>query len=126
MRSLALALTSAALLLGCEGYQDQNTATSPDNTAVNERDRDGTTLTPADQSNSATDTSLTQSIRQAVMDVDDLSVNARNVKIIAIGGHVTLRGPVDNENEKQRIVAVARQLAGDNRVTDELEVVPPR
>ena len=68
--------------------------TAPDNTARNVRDRDGTTLTPGDQSESKADLALTQRIRQAIVADDSLSTTAHNVKIITSDGVVTLRGPV--------------------------------
>jgi hyperosmotically inducible periplasmic protein len=93
-----------------------------DNTGRNERDRDGTTLTPGDQSSNKADVELTRRIREAVVADDSLSTNAHNVKIITINGKVTLRGPVESEAERAKIVATAEQLAGKNKVDNKLEV----
>lgn len=96
--------------------------TAPDNTGRNVRDRSGTTLTPGDQSESQADRTLTQQIRQAVVGDDSLSTTAKNIKIITTDGVVTLRGPVNNTHEKEKIQAKAQQIAGVNRVDNQLEV----
>ena len=93
-----------------------------DNTGRNERDREGTTLTPGDQSSNEADVELTRRIREAVVADDSLSTNAHNVKIITINGKVTLRGPVESEAERAKIVATAEQLAGKNKVDNKLEI----
>ena len=93
-----------------------------DNTGRNERDRGGTTLTPGDQSSNEADVELTRRIREAVVADDSLSTNAHNVKIITINGKVTLRGPVESEAERAKIVATAEQMAGKNKVDNKLEI----
>jgi len=96
--------------------------TAPDNTGKNVRDRDDKTLTPLDQSESEADRTLTQRIRQAVVEDDSLSTNAKNVKIITVNGRVTLRGPVTSKQEKAAIATKAQQLAGADKVDDQLEI----
>lgn len=98
------------------------TEADADNTRRNARDRDGNKLTPLDQGNSASDVETTKSIRQQLVAQDDLSVNARNVKIITVDGRVTLRGPVNSEEEKRQIVAITSRVVSPNRVNNELEV----
>jgi len=97
--------------------------TAPDNTGRNARDRDGSTLTPGDQSESKADLDLTQRIRRAVVADKSLSTTGHNIKIITVNGTVTLRGPVKSEKEREKIVAQARKLAGKKQVENELEVV---
>ena len=97
-------------------------AAAPDNTGRNERDSDGTTLTPGDQSSNKADVELTRRIREAVVADESLSTNAHNVKIITINGKVTLRGPVASEAERAKVVATAEQLAGKNKVDNKLEI----
>ncbi len=92
-----------------------------DNTARNVKDR-GDTLSPLDQGTSESDVTITQQIRQSVVADDQLSMNAKNVKIITIDGMVTLRGPVKSAGEKNAIVATAKQTAGVVKVDDQLEV----
>ena len=94
----------------------------PDNSGRNVRDREAEAVTPGDQSNAEGDVRITQEIRKAVVADDTLSFKARNVKIITIDGVVTLRGPVDNEEERTNIANKARKVAGVVRVQNDLEV----
>lgn len=96
--------------------------TQPDNTKVNQRDPDGSALTPMHQSESEADRKITQQIRQAVMKDGSLSFSAKNVKIITIGGKVTLRGPVKSAEERNAIANAATQVAGAGRVDNQLEI----
>ncbi len=57
-----------------------------------------------------------------VSTTNDFSVDAKNVKIITVAGKVTLRGPVNTTGEKSGIEAIARNIAGDANVNDQLEV----
>ncbi len=66
--------------------------------------------------------SLTRKIRRAVMKDHSLSMTAHNVKIITANGAVTLRGPVDSEQEKTVIGQKAGAIAGADKVDNELEV----
>jgi len=96
--------------------------TEADNTGKNVRDRSDAAVTPTDQSENEADRTLTQRIRQAVVDDDSLSTNAKNVKIISLNGAVTLRGPVKNEEERKKVVSKAQQIAGEKNVKNQLEV----
>lgn len=97
---------------------------APDNTGRNERDRDGGTVTPPNQSESAADVKITADVRSAITSDSAMSVNARNVKIITQNGVVTLRGPVETQAEKDAIDAKAKAVAGVSRVDNQLEVKP--
>jgi osmotically-inducible protein OsmY len=102
---------------------DNNGPPKPDNTAVNKRDADGDTKTPLDQSNASADIDKTAEIRRRVVDLPDMSVNARNVKIITDEtGKVSLRGPVENQAEHDAIVKIAKEVAGNDNVEDQLEI----
>ena len=96
--------------------------TKPDNTATNERDRSGETQTSGDQSNSSADLKITQAIRQALVKDGELSMTAKNIKIITDNGQVTLRGPVKNAQEKAKIDQLARSAAGGAKIDDQLDV----
>lgn len=94
-----------------------------DNTRINRRDRDGSTLTPADQGGSTADVETTARIRKAILARDGLSVNAQNVKIITRDSHVTLRGPVKSAGEKNLIGEIAAAEAGGAaKVDNQIEV----
>jgi hyperosmotically inducible protein len=96
--------------------------TKPDNTAINERDRSRETQTSGDQSNSSADLKITQAIRQALMKDSELSMTAKNIKIITDNGQVTLRGPVKSAQEKAKIDQLARSAAGGAKIDDQLDV----
>jgi hyperosmotically inducible periplasmic protein len=90
------------------------------NTKINDRDRHDT-LTPMDQGGGK-DRDITAAIRRAVVSDGSLSFNAKNVKIITVGGKVTLRGPVKSDAEKATIEAKAKAAAGVTEVDNQLEV----
>lgn len=92
-----------------------------DNTEINIRDRNDQTLTPLDQSNTKTDISITQAIRQSIMK-QDFSSDAKNIKIITQNGEVTLRGPVNNSAEAEKITALAKAVPGIKSLHNQLEV----
>ena len=91
------------------------------NTGVNVRDRDSAATTPFDQKENKADIAVTADIRKQVVD-SKLSVTAQNVKIVTQDGKVTLRGPVKTAAEKSRIEEIARAVAGDKNVNNQLEV----
>jgi hyperosmotically inducible protein len=130
MKKTVLLFSLALLILGGYGGTASPTErtiappaqTAPDNTGRNVRDRSGDTLTPGDQSESQADRALTQQIRKAVVADKSLSTMAKNIKIIADNGIVTLRGPVKNSHEKERIETKAQQIAGVNNIDNQLEV----
>ena len=109
---LALALATAVL------------AFQPDNTERNKRDRAGaTTKTAQQQGNNKEDLDMVATIRRAIRKDGTLSTNAQNVKIIVDRGHVWLRGPVANEAEMNKVLALAKQSAGEKNVTSQMEVI---
>lgn len=91
-----------------------------DNTKINDRDRHGA-VTPTDQGGGK-DRDITAAIRRAVVGDGALSFTAKNVKIITVGGKVTLRGPVKSDAEKTAIEAKAKAAAGVTEVDNQLEV----
>jgi len=121
----------ASILLVCSSQGQQATATPADPAASDSTKADNTkrnseknknTDTAEKQSNSKDDLALTQKIRQAVVKDGSLSMNAKNVKIIARDGKITLQGPVDSQQEKDTIATKAREIAGKDKVEDQLEV----
>ena len=122
----------ASILLVCSSQGQQATATpadpaasdstKADNTKRNSSEKNKNTDTAEKQSNSKDDLALTQKIRQAVVKDGSLSMNAKNVKIIARDGVITLQGPVDSQQEKDAIATKAREIAGKDKVEDQLEV----
>jgi hyperosmotically inducible protein len=105
--------------------QGEARPTEPDNTGINTRDANRTTRDPKlpiDQKENQADVDITAKIRSRVVGTDGLSINARNIKIITADGKVTLRGPVESAAERDRIAAIAREVAGAGNVDDQIDV----
>ena len=113
-----------------QGQQANATPSNPaasdsseaDNTQRNSSEQNKDTNTAEKRSSSKDDLALTQKIRQAVMKDGSLSMNAKNVKIIAQNGKITLKGPVESQQEKDVIATKAGEIAGKDNVDDQLEV----
>jgi len=52
----------------------------------------------------------------------ELSMTAKNIKVITANGKVTLRGPVQTPQEKTKINQIAQSAAGGAKIVDQLEV----
>jgi hyperosmotically inducible periplasmic protein len=122
MKKLAAALMMGAVLIAWAPPTRAADPPAADNSGKNVRDRQGSTMTPGDQSNAKSDMAITQAVRKAVMADKELSTNAHNVKIITSNGVVTLRGPVKSAAEKTTIAAKAEQVAGVKSVDNQLEI----
>jgi hyperosmotically inducible protein len=120
--ALTLVLSSALLGLGTVTMAQNPADVAPDNSAVNVRDRNPAAMTAGQQSNNKSDVELTREIRRAVIKDHSLSMLAHNVKIISANGSVTLRGPVNTEEEKTTIANKAQTIAGADKVDNQLEV----
>jgi|SRR6185369_8482297 len=92
------------------------------NTGRNTRDRSDATLTSEDQGGSESDREITRQVRRTVTSNDQLSADAKNVKIVTVNGKVTLRGPVASTQEQQTIGDLAKQVQGVTSVDNKLEV----
>src|ERR1022692_3701868 len=108
-----------------EPYFTTDGTTDADNTRQNVRDRDSRTLTPLDQGGSQADVNTTAQIRKEIIAGKGLTINARNVKIITVNGRVTLRGPVNSEEEKRLIGEIAIRMTSSQKVDNQLEVQIP-
>lgn len=122
LKTGALALALSLIPLSGIPAQAQS---QPDNTKVNQRDRNPGAVTADQQKETAADRELTAKIRKALVADKSLSTYAHNVKIISQGGTVTLKGPVRSDAEVQTIVAKATEFAGSsNKVVNQLDVKP--
>lgn len=122
--AMSLLLTTMTAYAANDSVSDRASAAEqvkPNNTEVNKRDRDERTLTPMDQSNSKADIDITQAIRKGIIK-QDLSTNAKNIKVITQAGEVTLRGPVNSKAELQKIVKLAKAVPGIKTLNNQLEV----
>ena len=120
------AISSLLAMLVPAWAQQQSTGSQPagDNTQMNQRDRQAMEPTADQQKDDSTDRQLAQKIRQSIVRDKSLSTYAHNVKVIAEGGKVTLKGPVRSEDEKNVLAAKAAEIAGPSNVDNELNVVP--
>jgi hyperosmotically inducible protein len=97
----------------------------PDNTKVNQRDRDPNEATADQQKMNASDQQLTTTIRKSIMADKSLSTYAHNVKVISQNGTVTLKGPVRSEDEHKALLDKATKACGSaDKVHDEMSVKP--
>jgi hyperosmotically inducible periplasmic protein len=115
-------LVSGGALLNAQQTDSQGSA--PDNTTLNQRDRNTNEPTADQQKDNRPDRDVTQQIRRAIAKDKSLSTDAHNVKVITQNGQVTLKGPVRSENEKRALEAKAAEIAGPDRVTSELDIKP--
>jgi len=127
-RSIVRFSLCTGLLLGSVAFgraqepANQQAAPAVDNTKMNQRDQNRNEPTADQQKETRTDRDITQQIRQSIMNDKSLSTYAHNVKIITQDGQVTLKGPVRSESEKQTIETKATEVAGANKVTNDLNV----
>ncbi|MDB6109229.1 MAG: hypothetical protein JWR69_979 [Pedosphaera sp.] len=116
---------AASRTYGADTNTNAATMSEPDNTAKNVRDRSDAAVTPGDQGGSEADREITRRIRRALTSNDQLSTAAKNIKIITIDGKVTLRGPVNSQQEQQAIAALAQSAGGGTAIDNQLEVKTP-
>jgi len=125
------ALTGSLIMMTSPVRAEQDTAiymaasSELENTEINARDKDNTTLTPEDQKENESDIKITAEIRQAIIKNKSLSVNAQNVKIITRNGVVTLRGPVETKKESKKLRKIAKHTPGVLKVDNQLEIKKP-
>ena len=124
-------LTGSLILMAGPVRAEQNTAiylaasSALENTEINVRDKDNTTLTPEDQKETESDIKITADIRKAIIKNKSLSVDAQNVKIITRNGLVTLRGPVETKKESKKLKKIAKHTLGVLKVDNQLEIKAP-
>ena len=124
-RLLIRVVFSFSLLLGsCAVVAAQDTAPAPDNTKVNQRDKNSSEPTADQQKDAKSDREMTRKIRRALTQDKSLSTYAHNVKIVTENGRVTLKGPVRSEDEKKAVETKATEIAGESNVTSNLDVKP--
>jgi osmotically-inducible protein OsmY len=118
--------SSASISASTNGVSASASANAPkdaDNTGINKRDRADDALTSGDQGNTEADREITRKVRRALTSNDQLSMTAKNIKIITTDGKITLRGPVKTTEEREQVATLAQQaLAGGGLVENQLEV----
>lgn len=124
IRVATLGLAIAALSVGATpaGAQQTDSQTKPDNTANNKGDNKKGAMTADNQKETAEDRVLAKKIRKSIAGDSSLSTYAHNVKVIVRDGMVTLKGPVKSDDEKTAVGAKANDIAGADKVKNELTV----
>ena len=115
-------LAGSAAAQGRQDAAEQGQRYAPDDTGVNKRDRLEGSQTADEQSLGGADAKLAARIRRAVTEDDSLSTDAHNVKIIVENGRVTLRGPVKNREEQEKVGRLAQNIAGSGNVTNQTDI----
>lgn len=125
MQNVVRTAICACLLGGCAVARAQDApATQPDNTKMNQRDRNSNEATADQQKMNPADRETTKQIRQAIDKDKSISTYGHNVKVVTQNGMVTLKGPVRSGEEKKAIEAKAAEIAGPDKVNDEMDVKP--
>lgn len=117
-------LLSMGVVARAQEPTSQQAPPAADNTKMNQRDRSMDKPSAEQQKENRSDRELTKQIRQSIMKDKSLSTYAHNVKIVAQNGQVTLKGPVRSEDEKRAIETKAAEVAGQDKVSSELNVKP--
>lgn len=120
----AIALSAAVVLSAPPTVKAEYSATKADNAKKNQEEN--MEATAEQQKETDSDREITRKIRRAVVKDKSLSMKAHNVKIITKDGNVTLKGPVKTEKEKTAIEKAAARVVGKGKITNELEVAPPK
>ena len=119
---IAMAFMVTGAMTRSHAQNTEPQATSPDNTKMNAQDRDKASPTADQQKDNRSDREIIQEIRQSLVKDKSLSTYGHNVKVITQNGQVTLKGPVRSADEKKAIETKAAEVAGENKVTSELNI----
>jgi hyperosmotically inducible periplasmic protein len=124
--TIAALLLFSVVAVPCVFAQTPSTV-APDNSKSNKVDPSNATgNADAAQTNNAADLDLTKRIRQSVIADKSLSTYAHNIKIVTAKGNVTLNGVVRSDDEKAAIEMKAANIAGKDKVTNDLKVAPSK
>jgi osmotically-inducible protein OsmY len=93
-----------------------------DNTAQNKGATRKDAVTAEKQGNQKSKVAVLAEVRKAIVAEKELSMDAKNVKILFSNGLVTLRGPVDSEAEKTKVEEIAKGCSGVTSVKNLITV----
>ncbi len=120
MRTLAAVGCMVVILsLGSNAFAK---APKADNTAQNRGATSKDAVTADKQGNSKDEVTVLADVRKSIMADKDLSMDAKNVKILYSKGRVTLRGPVDSADEKAKVEELAKACDGVTAVKNLLTI----
>jgi osmotically-inducible protein OsmY len=115
----ARAVLASASIVGIPlAAMAQEPTKPPDNSAQNKAHDQ----TADNQKENTSDRETSQKVRQSIVKDKSLSTYAHNVKIITQNNRVTLKGPVRDENERDKVAARAGEVVGPENVDNQLTV----
>ena len=124
MKKIALSAACLVVSMSSMAVAIAKEAPKADNSAQNEGAMRNDAVTPQKQGNSKSEVTVLAEVRKSVMAEKELSMDAKNVKILYSKGLVTLRGPVDSEEEKAKVQKLAKACSGVTSVKNMLTVAP--
>jgi osmotically-inducible protein OsmY len=110
MRIVAAA-SCLLVVLGLGNAAWAEDAPKADNSAQNKGATRDDAVTAEKQSNEKDDVKALAEVRKSIMNDKDLSMDAKNVKILYSKGRVTLRGPVNSAEEKAKVEELAKSCS---------------
>ena len=110
------------LLVACNPSNPYQNSSASKNDALQGSEEKNGLPTVMEQSENPIDRMITKKIRLALIEDDDLSVVARNIRIITNDGVVTLIGTIKNPTENAKIEKIVAGTVGVKRLNNKLEV----
>lgn len=102
---------------------EQSLGRTPDPVGLEQGNDRAALGVPAEQGVSQADNDLAAAVRRDILQIEELSPQARAVQITANAGVITLKGAVPSDEEKELIAdTAARYVGGIAKVTNEIEV----
>jgi hyperosmotically inducible protein len=115
-----LLTVSFGFLLACLPGPVSAQQTAPDNSKQNANQSHDKTADK--QPNAQSDRQTAAHVRKAIVADKSLSTYAHNVKVLVVGGQVTLKGPVQSEDEKSKVAADAATVVSADSISNQLTV----
>lgn len=72
--------------------------------------------------NKSVDRALVQQIRDKLINDKYLSKNAKSIQIIIVDEEIILKGPINSDGEKTRIINLTSELSDKHSIRNQLEV----
>ena len=116
-------------LLGCDSNANRTTATDnrpapppPSSTAPSVSNPSGTISSPSTAQMNAADQALAQRVTSSLREDSSLAAVVPNMTVQANNGTVTLRGSVNNQQQRADVETKVRSVAGVTQVINDLDV----
>ena len=116
-------LLSVGVVVRAQEPTSQQAPPAADNTSTNQRDRNAGEPTADQQKETHSDREITQQIRQSIVKDKSLSTYVQHQDRHS-GRASDIERPVQSEDEKRAIETKAAEVAGQDKVTSELNIKP--